>query len=285
MERPRTVTLGDIEITPVWDGTLDANMDGIRGLDPAAASRLIAAEQQATGVDPLVLPVRAFLVRSGGHLTLIDSGSGDTKGPRMGHLPASLAALGVAPADIGAIVMTHLHLDHSGGLVDASGAALFPNAQLVLHEAEAAYFLDTPTAALDARSQRHAELQRALVAPYRERLRRVRDGEGTGGLTALLAPGHTPGHTAWLAASGGRRLMVLGDVVHLGAVQLPRPDTAMIYDVHPIMAAATRHRILELAAHQRMLVAGAHLAAPGLGTIVRTGTGYRFEPTVISAGA
>ena len=280
MEPTRTVTLGNLTITPLWDGTLDAGIDGIRGLDPGVARQLIAVERAITGVDPLVMPVRAFLVKSGSTLTLVDTGSGTTKGPRTGHLPASLAALGVQPGDIGAIVMTHVHLDHSGGLADSAGRALFPNARLVMHETEAAYFLDTPTADLDARSQRHVELQRTLVAPYRDRLTRVRDGEGINGLAALLAPGHTPGHTVWLATSGGLTLMVLGDVVHLGAVQLPRPDTAMIYDVDPRLAAATRHAILARAARDQLLVAGAHLPAPGLGTIVRAGGGYRFEPAV-----
>lgn len=280
MDRERAVTmkLGDIEITPVWDGTLDANVDGIRGLAPAEARRLIDAEQQATGVDPLVLPVRAFLIRRGGRLTLIDTGSGTTKGPRMGHLGASLEALGVAPAQIDTIVMTHLHLDHSGGLLDKTGQPAFPNAVLVVHEAEAAYFLDKPTAELDARSQRNVDQQRALVAPYLDRMRRVRDGESTADLEALLAPGHTPGHTVWIARAGGRLLMVLGDVVHLGAVQLLKPDTAMIYDVDPVMAGATRRTILDRCVSERLLVASAHLPAPGIGTFVRAGAGYRFEP-------
>ena len=277
-ERAVTVKLGDIEITPVWDGTLDANVDGIRGLAPAEARRLIDAEQQATGIDPLVLPVRAFLIRRGGRLTLIDTGSGTTKGPRMGHLGASLQALGVAPAQIDALVMTHLHLDHSGGLLDTSGQPAFPNAVLAVHEAEAAYFLDKPTAELDARSQRNVDQQRALVAPYLDRMRRVRDGESAADLEALLAPGHTPGHTVWIARSGGRSLMVLGDVVHLGAVQLPKPDTAMIYDVDPVMAGATRRTILDRCVSERMLVASAHLSAPGIGVCVRAGSGYRFEP-------
>ena len=275
--------LGEIEITPVWDGTLDADIASIRGLALDDARRLLDEAAQATGVDPLVLPVRAFLVRTPGALMLVDTGSGTTKGPRMGHLPASLAALGVEPGDISAVVMTHLHLDHAGGLVDGADKAAFSAARLVMHEAEAAYFLDSPTSELDARSQRHAELQRALVAPYRDRVDRVPDGGGVGGLSAWLAPGHTPGHTtwiasSWIASSGGRKLLVLGDVVHLAAVQLPRPQTAMIYDVDPDLASKTRRAVLERAVDEDMLVAGAHLPARGIGTFARDGQGYRFQP-------
>ena len=79
MEPPITVRLGDIEITPVWDGDLDANIDGVRGLDPQEARRLLDAEQQLTGADPLVLPVRAFLVKAARQIMLVDAGSGTSK--------------------------------------------------------------------------------------------------------------------------------------------------------------------------------------------------------------
>jgi glyoxylase-like metal-dependent hydrolase (beta-lactamase superfamily II) len=278
MERTVTARIGDVAITPVWDGTLDANIEGVRGLDPGVARELIAAERAVTGWDPLVLPVRAFLVTRGSRKMLVDAGSGTTKGPSMGLLPASLAKLDVTPADIDALVMTHIHMDHAGGLTDASGAAIFPRAELVMHEAEGAYFLDTPAEQLDARSQRNVAAQRRIVAAYQGRVRRVADGADVGGLVAMLAPGHTPGHTAWIARGDGRQAMVIGDVVHLGAVQLPRPDTAMIYDVDSKRAAETRRRVLAKAADERILVAGAHLPAPGLGYIRRDGDAYRFEP-------
>lgn len=277
MESPRTVAVGDIQITSVWDGTLEAKLESILKLDPVEARRLVEANRQASGVDPLTLHVRAFLIRAGGKLALVDSGSGTSKGPSMGHLPASLARAGVAASDIDCVMLTHMHMDHVGGLIDDAGRPCFPKAELVLHQAEARYFLDTPESELDDRSRRNLPFQRQAIAAYGDRVRRVADGDGIPGIAARLAPGHTPGHTCWEVSSRGASALVIGDVVHLGAVQLPRPSTAMIYDVDGDLAGRTRADVLDRVAASGMLVAGAHLPAPGLGRILRAGAGYRFE--------
>lgn len=278
IDEAHTVTVGDLAVTPVSDGTLAAKLETIQRLDPVIARHLIDEAAHETGTNPLILPVRAFLVRSPGRLALIDTGSGTHKGPTMGHLPASLEALGVDAGEIDSILLTHLHMDHIGGLLDKSGRPAFANAELVLHRAEAEYFLDTPESQIDARSARGLEFVRTAVAAYGTRVRRVSDGEGLPGVSARLAPGHTPGHTVWQVRSNGACLVVLGDVVHLGAVQLPLPPTPMIYDVDPDLAGRTRIALLEEIARQGWLVAGAHLPVHGLGRIERKGEGYRFVP-------
>lgn len=278
MERANAVAIGDIEITSVWDGTLVASLESVLRLDPSDAARLVAEEARVSGADPLILPVWAFLIRTGGKLALVDTGSGTTKGATMGHLPASLASLGVAAAAIDVVLMTHLHMDHIGGLIDGHGQPAFPNAEVVLHRDEARYFLDTPDADIDARSRRHLSFQRTAIAAYGNRVRRVCDGEGMVGVTAKLAAGHTPGHTTWQIASRGNSAVVLGDVIHLGAVQLARPASAMIYDVDPDRAATTRTALLAELASSRALVAGAHLPGGGRGRIEAADEGYRFVP-------
>ena len=72
-----------------------------------------------------------------------------------------------------------------------------------------------------------------MTAPYRDRIRRIKDGEVLPGITAMLRPGHTPGHTNWLIQSGGERLLIWGDIVHLASVQMARPDATLIFDVEP----------------------------------------------------
>jgi len=278
MERAHRIAVGEIEIISVWDGTLHANLDTIRQLDPSEARKRIEEARRSTGVDPLTLPVLAFLVRTSEHIALIDTGSGNTKGPSMGHLGTSLRTIGVEPEEIDSVLLTHLHMDHIGGLVDDARRAAFPKAQLVIHEAEGAYFLDTPDSGLDARSLRNIDFVRAAVAAYGGRVRRVRDGEGLAGVTAHLAAGHTPGHTAWRVSSSSKTAVVLGDVVHLAAIQLPLPLTPMIYDIDPQRAGETRIALLNEIADRRLLVAGAHLPFPGLGHIVRQGDGFAFEP-------
>lgn len=277
MDTATRFVLGETEIISVWDGTLDAQLEGIRQLDPDEARRLVEQDRTATGVDPLVLPVRAFIVRSPHRLVLVDTGSGKTKGPRMGFLKASLERLGISSDRIDAVLFTHLHLDHTGGAIDEDGRPAFPRAELVMHAREAEFFLDTPTERLDSRSVRNVPFLRKVAAAYGGRVRRVENGGGLPGIAARLAPGHTPGHTVWEVASRDSAAFILGDVVHLGAVQLPRPATPMIYDVDPDLAGRTRIAILGEAAERRLVVAGAHLPGEGLGTIKRSGAGFEFE--------
>ena len=268
-------SVGDIPVTAVSDGVLYSNHDVILGIDRAESARLTKIPYG----QPLPLDVNSFLIRHRRQLILSDAGSGHTMGPTLGYLPNSLRAVGVPPEKIDIILLTHLHPDHSLGLVDEQGRAVFPNAQLIVHEIEAAFWLDRELKPDDSeRITRNTKAQRTVTAPYRDRIRRVRDGEVLPGITAMLRPGHTPGHTNWLIQSGRERLLIWGDIVHLAAVQMARPDATLVFDVDPHVARITRERLLDWAANERLCVAGAHLPYPGFGHVVRDGHGYRFNP-------
>jgi glyoxylase-like metal-dependent hydrolase (beta-lactamase superfamily II) len=171
-----------------------------------------------------------------------------------------------------------LHRDHSNGLIDEAGRAVFPNAEIVLHEEEARFYLDrTFTAADPERWRQGAEEARRNTAPYRDRMRRIREGEVLPGVTPVLLPGHTPGHTGWMLQSRGERLLIWGDIIHIAAIQIPRPDAALVFDVDADLARLTRRRTFDWVADERLTVAGAHLDFPGFGTIVRDGNGYRYD--------
>jgi glyoxylase-like metal-dependent hydrolase (beta-lactamase superfamily II) len=266
--------VGEFTVTAVSDGVLNSNHDVILGVDKADSARL-------TGIpygQPLPLDVNCFVVRAGDKLILSDAGTGHTYGPTLGKLPRNLRAAGIPPETIDIILLTHLHPDHSYGLVDEAGRAVFPNAQLIVHEAEAAFWLDREPRPDDSeRIQRNTKMQREVTAPYRDRIRRITNGEVLPGITAVMRPGHTPGHTTWLLQSGGERLLMWGDIVHLAAVQIVHPSAALIFDVDAELAKASRRRVFEQVAAERIMVAGAHLPAPGFGRIVRDGDGFSYK--------
>ncbi len=267
-------TVGAFTVTAVSDGVLYSNHDVILGIERTESERL-------TGIaygKPVPLDVTAFLIRSGDKLIVSDAGTGHTYGPTLGKLPQNLRAIGVPPESIDIVMLTHMHPDHSYGLVDEAGTAVFPNAEIVVHEIEAAFWLDREAKPDDSeRIARNTKMQRAVTAPYAGRIRRVKDGEALPGIIARLAPGHTPGHTNWLIQSGNDRLLLWGDVIHLAAVQMVRPDARLIFDVDQEMARSTRARVLDWAASEGVTVAGAHLPYPGFGRVVRDAKGYEFR--------
>jgi glyoxylase-like metal-dependent hydrolase (beta-lactamase superfamily II) len=268
-----TRRIGDIEMTAFSDGPFPAALDSFVEFERAEVERLtgMAIDQQ------MILAVNCYLLKVGGRTVLVDTGCGQSMGPALGQLPKSLRAFGVAPEMIDSILLTHIHPDHALGLTDADGRAVYPNAELVVHEQEARFWLERePSAGATERIRRNIVKGQAATAPYRARLRTVRDGEGLPGVAATLLAGHTPGHTGWLIHSGKDAVLVWGDTVHLAAVQVPRPEAALVFDVDPQLARETRMRTFDRAAADRLCVAGAHLDYPGFGYIERRGAGYRF---------
>jgi glyoxylase-like metal-dependent hydrolase (beta-lactamase superfamily II) len=267
--------IGDITVTALSDGVLAAPLDVVLGVERAEIEQLAGRKPG----EPLPIAVNAFLLERAGKLALVDAGSGNSMGPTLGGVPQNLRALGVAPERIETIFLTHLHPDHSNGLVDDAGNAIYPNAEVVLHETEAAFWLDRDEASgATERIRRNIAKTAVTTAPYRARMRTVRDGEAVPDISALLLAGHTPGHTGWLIQSGKDSLLIWGDLVHLAAIQIARPDTGLVYDVDPQAACATRRRMFDRVAADKLVVAGAHLDFPGFGTIVRKGSGFAFEP-------
>lgn len=267
--------IGAVEVTPLWDGPLPSSLDKIPDpLHRAEAEALVAK----AGPAALTMAVYGYLLRLGERLALIDTGAGCLVNAALGRLPAALAAQGVAPERIGHIFLTHVHRDHFGGLADAAGQAAFPNAELVLHEREACFWLDSRIEDVPPRARRYYDSSRHVLSLYASRLRRVKDNEGLPGVSACLAPGHTPGHTCWLVQSRSQSLLAWGDLIHIAHIHLPSPHIAMEYDLDPAVAKQSRLRILDWVAGDGIPVAGAHLPAPGIGMIVRNGNGYAYEP-------
>ncbi|WP_165982187.1 MBL fold metallo-hydrolase [Dankookia rubra] len=273
------VRIGEIEVTAVGDGTINLPPAVFGDANLAEARRLLAeARLPAEGAVPCA--VNTFLVNAGGRLALIDTGSGEALGPTMGQMPANLAAMAITPALIDTILLTHLHRDHAGGLCDRAGRALFPAAELVIPKAEAAFWFEEANIGRVPQGSRGGfAYARQVASAYQGRIRRLPGGASpVAGVTSIDAFGHTPGHTLYRIASGADQLLVFGDMVHIPALQSRHPEWGISFDVDPAAAVATRRRVLDMCAADRLPVAGMHMDFPGLGQVRREAGGYTLLP-------
>ena len=268
--------LGDVVVTAINDGMIDLPLGAMQGIEPEAASSLLREAFRAPSPRS---SVNAFLVQGNGATILIDTGAGDSMGPTMGRLQAGLTAAGATPDDVDTIIMTHLHPDHAGGLASPAGAAVFPRAELVISQLEADFWLNEARAAAapDDAKPYFAGAQ-AAVAPYRERLRLFTGTDVAPGIEAHPLPGHTRGHTGYLVGSGDAQLLIWGDIFHVPDVQARRPEVGMVFDVDPDGAIQTRRRTLDMAAHDRLMVAGMQMHFPAFSHVVKTAEGYAVLP-------
>ncbi len=201
--------IGDIVVTTISDGYLDGTLDVMRNVDLNKARQILTdAFRPARRTS-----VNTFLIHSKGRIAIVDTGSGNYMQPTAGFVQRNLALAGIDPKSIDTVLLTHMHPDHSAGLVDMSnGQLLFPNAELLMHENEPAHWFDDgEMAKVDERSAKLFFLAgREQVAPYKSRMRLFKSGEVFPGVTAVPSYGHTPGHTAYLVEFRQRTVDDLG---------------------------------------------------------------------------
>lgn len=203
--------------------------------------------------------VLAFLVKMKGNEIIFDAGLPD------GHIAAELKKNGLAAGDVKTVLLTHLHRDHYGGLVDAEGKAAFPNAAVFVSRTELSYWVD---------EKKNQNVIRALEQ-YEGRVHVFEPGdEVMPGVKALDTAGHTPGHISFLLENGEEKLLIIGDLIHFIRIQLPLPEVAVKYDVDPAKAIQARKNIFDYACENRIPVAGMHIPFPGTLRLKKTGVGY-----------
>ena len=275
------MAVGEFVVTALYDGYIDLDRKLLKGATAADLQRLLA-RAAAASTPSVQTAVNAFLVDTGRQLILVDAGSAKCFGPTLGSIGENLRAAGYEPAQVDAVLLTHLHPDHACGLAGADGQAVFPNAQVLVARPEADFWLSEQRAAQAPQANRpFFDMARASVAPYASagRLKTYRAGEAlVPGVRAVESHGHTPGHVSYLFESGKDRLLVWGDIVHSHAVQFARPEVTIEFDVDGKQAIASRRRLLADAVRDGWWVAGAHLPFPGIGHVRAESRGYAWVP-------
>jgi glyoxylase-like metal-dependent hydrolase (beta-lactamase superfamily II) len=267
--------VGELSVTAIRDGHFDLPLAYFAGLAADESERLL---QNAARHVPPRIDVNAFLIESGGKRILVDTGCGSKLGPTVNKLRQNLSAGGVSTASIDTVLCTHIHPDHTNGLIDELGAPVFSNAKIRVHESEVAFWLSkAERERAPAALQPQFDWAMEAFAPYEGRISTFRSGNVAGGIEAVPLYGHTPGHTGFLVHSGNQQLLIWADCVHSITIQAAHPEVSFAADVDPDTARATRQKLFDRVSTDQLLVTGMHLEFPGFGHLVRAGQGFRYE--------
>jgi glyoxylase-like metal-dependent hydrolase (beta-lactamase superfamily II) len=275
--------IGDIEVTIVADGI------GYSPLEGLVINAPLPDVQQAMGEvflpqDRFVTSYNTLIVNTGGKIVVFDTGFGDSGPPTAGRWLANFRAAGFDPATVDVVVLTHFHPDHINGYRMKDGTAVFPRAQTMAPAPEFAFWMDeSKTSTGTKRTQDNARNVHRVLDPAAKDLTLFEwDREIVPGVTAIAAPGHTPGHTVFAIASGSESMLWMVDVTNNTDLLLRHPDWSPLFDVDPEKARETRHRLVDRAVADRMLVGFYHAPFPSTGHVVKDGAGYALIPVTWS---
>jgi glyoxylase-like metal-dependent hydrolase (beta-lactamase superfamily II) len=278
--------VGDFEITVVTDGvnTFKFTDDHVlnKSRDEVSAAQVAAHQDK----DMMTTPYNPVVVNTGAKLVLIDTGTGEANFERSkgtaGQLLRNLAAAGIDTGAIDAVIISHYHGDHVNGLLKADKTLAFPNAEILVPVAEHAFWMDDGEMSRAPKGRMEGLFKNNRQVFSGEVLKRLRTYEWgkevVPGITAVDTSGHSAAHTSHVVASGASKVFVQADVTHVPWLFARNPGWHAFYDQDPGKAEATRRKVYDMLAAEKMLVQGFHYPFPALGYVEKSGDGYREIP-------
>lgn len=276
------LNVGEIRATVLSDGIIGGPPRVYASNAPEAELEEVL-RQAFLPTDHMTLNLNTLLIETGGRRILIEAGAGKTMGPNGGRIFDNLAAIGLTPGDIDTIVISHTHPDHVGNLRTADGAKAFPRATVFVPQADWAFFVGSDPDLSYMPVPREFRLRFAAniktsLEPFMNDVELYEAGaEIVPGLTTIAASGHTPGMATFLVHSGNDQLLLTADLAYHPVVNVDRPWLPGP-DRDKETAFASRRRIFDRAATDRIPVLGFHFPFPGLGHMLKTDSAYAWVP-------
>jgi Zn-dependent hydrolases, including glyoxylases len=267
-----SLKVGDFQIWKLQDAQITLKTSLLRDIDPAEAQKLNGGgEAQAT-------PVNTFLIKTPAHIVLVDTGIGKGSGEDSGHLFDQMKKIGIDPATVDIILLTHLHFDHIGGLTSPDGKLAFPNATIRLSKAESDFWLGDENLIPEEQRERAKQIHKQLD-PYiqAKALKPFAPGEPIAeGIKGIEAYGHTIGHAIYSFASKGKEFWCIGDLIHFGNIQFKLPKVSVVFDTNSKLAIDSRNEFFNRAAANHIPIGGAHLFE--MLTLEKSGDSFLSKP-------
>ena len=273
--------VGSIEVTAVYDGIWRKPHDPTFIKNATVEDTKEALAKAGLTTEFMPIPLTVVVLKIGDKYVMIDSGSGVGQWQANAtNLPSNMKAAGIDRGQISTILVSHFHPDHVWGLMEkGTNAAVFPNAELIVSSTEYKWWTDPGRVEKLPEGRRPAGKRIGDVFPTWKNWKLVEDNaEVAPGVRLLAAPGHTPGHSAFLVTSGKDQLMVSNDAMYVPALLAPHPDWQGAYDQDGATAVTTRRKLIDRVIADKMMVCGAHFPFPGRGTFTKDGDVYAFAP-------
>ncbi len=271
--------VGDAIVTAVNDGFFSRPLEGfIRNAELPAVQEAMKSAFLPT--DKVNIPFTTLVVETGGKLILLDTGQGEFGPPTSGTWMNNFKAAGYDPAKVTDVIISHFHGDHINGVRKKDGTLAFANAQMHVPAPEYAFWMsdERMNAAPEAMKGAFQNVKRTF-GPDAAKIKQYEPGKDVvSGITSIPAFGHTPGHCAMAITSGNAKFMFMADITNHPALFVRNPDWSAIFDMDADAARATRRKMLDMVATDRMQVAFYHAPFPATGYVTKAGNGFDLIP-------